>query len=98
MFTKGHPKDLTSRGRHILIAVGEPIPTPKGADGDELTATLRTRLQELLEDLQRRTPEQPKPGEDAWWHPAHLGGTAPTPEEAAALDAADREARTPPSA
>ena len=98
MFTKGHPKDLTSRGRHILIAVGEPIPAPKGADGDELTQTLRTRLQELLDDLQRRTPEQPKPGEDAWWHPAHLGGTAPTPEEAAALDAAEREARTPPSA
>ena len=93
MFTKGRPKDLTSRGRHVLISVGEPIAAPKKADGDALTATLRTRLQELLDDLQRRTPEQPKPGEDAWWHPAHLGGTAPTPEEAEALDAADREAR-----
>jgi 1-acyl-sn-glycerol-3-phosphate acyltransferase len=93
MFTKGRKKDLTSRGRHVLISVGEPIAAPKGADGDELTATLRTRLQELLDDLQRRTPEQPRPGEDAWWHPAHLGGTAPPPEEAAALDAAEREAR-----
>ncbi|GAB3591924.1 lysophospholipid acyltransferase family protein [Angustibacter peucedani] len=93
MFTKGRPKDLTSRGRHVLIEVGEPIPAPKTADGDELTAALRVRLQELLEGLQRRTPEQPRPGEDAWWHPAHLGGTAPTPEEAAALDAADRETK-----
>ncbi|KQX61695.1 1-acyl-sn-glycerol-3-phosphate acyltransferase [Angustibacter sp. Root456] len=93
MFTKGRKKDLTSRGRHVLISVGEPIAAPKGADGDELTRTLRTRLQELLDDLQRRTPEQPQPGEDAWWHPAHLGGAAPTPEQAEALDAADREAR-----
>ena len=94
MFTKGRPKDLLSRGRHVLISVGEPIEAPRRADGDELTATLRRRMQELLDDLQARTPEQPAPGEDAWWHPAHLGGTAPTPEEAAALDAAERQART----
>lgn len=93
MFTKGRPKNLTSRGRHVLISVGEPIDAPKGADGDELTAQLRTRLQELLDDVQRRSREQPRPGEDAWWHPAHLGGTAPTPEQAEALDAADREAK-----
>jgi 1-acyl-sn-glycerol-3-phosphate acyltransferase len=93
MFTKGRPKALTSRGHHVLISVGEPIPAPKGANGDELTSTLRNRLQELLDDVQRRSREQPRPGEDAWWHPAHLGGTAPTPEQAQALDAAEREAR-----
>ncbi len=93
IFTKGRPKDLTSRGRHVLIDVGEPMEVPRGVDGDELTAALRARLQVMLEGLQRCTPEQPRPGEDAWWHPAHLGGTAPTPEEAAALDAADRESR-----
>jgi 1-acyl-sn-glycerol-3-phosphate acyltransferase len=93
VFTKGRPKDLTSRGRHILISVGEPMEAPKGANGDELTATLRARLQELLDDAQHRTPEQPRSGEDAWWHPAHLGGSAPTPERAAELDAADRAAK-----
>ncbi len=93
MLTKGRPRDLTSRGRHVLIEVGEPIAAPRDADADELTAQLRARLAELLEGLQRRTPEQPLPGEDAWWHPAHLGGTAPTPEQAAALDAAARETR-----
>ncbi len=95
IFTKGRPKNLTSRGRHVLIAVGEPIPAPKTADGDELTSLLRARLQALLDDLQRRTPEQPGPGEDAWWHPAHLGGTAPTPELAIELDAQDKAARAP---
>ncbi|MGL5857916.1 MAG: lysophospholipid acyltransferase family protein [Angustibacter sp.] len=97
MFTKGRPRALGSRRRHVLIGVGEPIPTPKGADPDELTATLRTRLQELLDDLQTRTSEQPVPGQDAWWHPAHLGGTAPTPQQAATLDDAERTARRPPS-
>ena len=33
------------------------------------------------------TPTQPAGPDDRWWLPAHLGGTAPTPEEAAADDA-----------
>jgi 1-acyl-sn-glycerol-3-phosphate acyltransferase len=98
MFTTGRPKDFTTRGRHVFVSVGEPIPAPKKADGDELTAQLRQRLQALLDDLQRRTPEQPKPGEDAWWHPAHLGGTAPTPQEARAAKAAEAEDRDSPEA
>ena len=92
IFTTGRPKDFTSRGRHVLVSVGEPIPAPKKADGDELTRLLRERLQEQLDELQRRTPEQPRPGEDAWWHPAHLGGTAPTPEQARASKLAEERA------
>ena len=93
MFSKGVPRQLTRRGTHVLIDVGEPIPVPKGGDGDALAALLRDRLQAMLEDQQRRTPEQPRLGEDAWWHPAHLGGRAPTPEQAQALDDAERAAR-----
>jgi 1-acyl-sn-glycerol-3-phosphate acyltransferase len=91
MFTKGAPRNVSRRGTHVLIAAGEPIPTPKGASGDELTEQLRQRLQQMLDELQARTPEQPTG--DAWWHPAHLGGTAPTPDEAAALDNAELAAR-----
>ena len=93
MFSKGGPRHLTRRGGHVLIRVGEPLPTPKGADGTALTLELRQRLQHMLEDLQTRTPEQPEPGQDAWWHPAHLGGSAPTPAQAALLDEAERVAR-----
>jgi hypothetical protein len=32
-------------------------------------------------------------GTGQWWQPAHLGGTAPTPEQAAALDAAEQAER-----
>jgi 1-acyl-sn-glycerol-3-phosphate acyltransferase len=93
MFTKSHPKALLSRGRHVFVQVGAPIDAPRKADTDALTATLRESLQSMLEQLQRTTPEQPAAGDDPWWHPAHLGGTAPTPEQAKVLDDEQREAR-----
>jgi 1-acyl-sn-glycerol-3-phosphate acyltransferase len=93
LFTKNHPKALTSRGRHVFIQVGEPVDAPRKGDSDAITATLRARLQSMLEQLQRMTPEQPSEDGDAWWHPAHLGGSAPTPEQAQAMEDAEREAR-----
>ncbi|MFE9745624.1 lysophospholipid acyltransferase family protein [Saccharothrix saharensis] len=76
LWTKGRPKSLTQRHVPITIIVGEPIePTTDAA--------LRERMQELLDDAQARYPES---GEGQWWQPAHLGGTAPTPEEAKRLD------------
>lgn len=76
LWTKGRPKSLTQRHVPITIIVGEPVePTTDAA--------LRERMQELLDDAQARYPES---GEGQWWQPAHLGGTAPTPEEAKALD------------
>jgi 1-acyl-sn-glycerol-3-phosphate acyltransferase len=93
MFTKGHPKALLSRGRHVFVQVGEPIDAPRKGDSEALTATLRERLQRMLEQLQRMSPEQPSADGDAWWHPAHLGGSAPTPEQAAAMEDEERRAR-----
>ncbi len=95
MFTKNHPKSLMSRGRHVFVQVGEPLDVPRAADAEALSATLRERLQSMLEHLQRMTPEQPVAGDDAWWHPAHLGGSAPTPEQAKAMESAERAARRP---
>lgn len=82
LWTKGRPKNLTQRHVPILIRVGEPFqPSPQG-DLDALTADLRARMSALLDQAQRDYPEAPKPGEDPFWLPAHLGGTAPTPEAA----------------
>ena len=76
LWTKGRPKSLTQRHVPITILVGEPMePTTDAA--------LRERMQEMLDDVQARYPES---GEGQWWQPAHLGGTAPTPEEAKRLD------------
>jgi len=40
----------------------------------------------LLGRAQAEYPDQPASDEERWWLPAHLGGTAPTPAEAAELD------------
>jgi 1-acyl-sn-glycerol-3-phosphate acyltransferase len=86
LWTKGQPKHLTQRHVPILIRAGEPLqPTPQD-DPDVLTADLRTRMSALLDTAQRDYPEAPNPGDDPFWLPAHLGGTAPTPEAAVALD------------
>jgi 1-acyl-sn-glycerol-3-phosphate acyltransferase len=79
LWTKGHPKNLTQRHVPILIRAGEPF-TPQG-DVEEATADLRTRMSALLDAAQRDYPETPK--DAPFWLPAHLGGSAPTPEEAA---------------
>jgi hypothetical protein len=41
----------------------------------------------LVDRVQAEYPDSPSSEEDRWWLPAHLGGTAPTPEEAMELDA-----------
>jgi len=80
LWTKGRPKNLTQRHVPITILIGEPFEPSPGDSGDVL---LRKRMQELLDTAQAGYPNEP----GAWWVPAHLGGSAPTPEEAAALDA-----------
>ncbi|MGW6445946.1 lysophospholipid acyltransferase family protein [Lentzea sp. NPDC055074] len=79
LWTKGRPKDLTQRHVPVTILIGEPFEAAPGDSGDGL---LRKRMQDLLDTAQARYPTEP----GAWWAPAHLGGTAPTPEEAATLD------------
>ncbi|WP_410629559.1 lysophospholipid acyltransferase family protein [Amycolatopsis sp. cmx-4-83] len=86
LWTKGRPKDLTRRHVPVSILIGEPMHPAKGDDWDVVTKELRTRMSALLERAQADYPDQPASDEERWWLPAHLGGTAPTPAEAAELD------------
>ncbi|MEU4369745.1 lysophospholipid acyltransferase family protein [Micromonospora chersina] len=95
LWTKGRPRTLTRRHTPITILVGEPIDPAAYPDGNALTAELRTRLTALVDKAQREYPDQPAGADDSWWQPAHLGGSAPTPEQAAELDRRGR--RTPTS-
>ncbi|MCZ2828930.1 lysophospholipid acyltransferase family protein [Modestobacter sp. VKM Ac-2986] len=74
----------------VTVIIGEPIvPEP----GEKVQAVLRrtkAAIETLVEEAQRTYPDQPAGADDRWWLPAHLGGTAPTPEVAAVLD--DRNA------
>jgi 1-acyl-sn-glycerol-3-phosphate acyltransferase len=95
IYTKGHPRDL-SRGKAVTLAVGEPfIPAP---DDDPVRATeeLKRRVGLLVEGLQRTYPQAPADESDRWWLPRYLDGTAPTLDEANALDDAENAARRRP--
>jgi 1-acyl-sn-glycerol-3-phosphate acyltransferase len=93
IYTKGHPKDFTGRGKTITVAFGEPMPLQKRDRPAEVMLELRERMAALLDHVQRTYPDQPASPEDRWWLPASLGGTAPTPAEAVAMEAAERAER-----
>lgn len=76
------------RGKPVLILVGEPLHPHRGDDRATVEKELRSRIQALLDTAQATYPARPRHRKDHWWLPHHLGGSAPTPDEAAALDAA----------
>ncbi len=67
----------------VRLSFGEPLPL----DGErhEVSTRLRSALQRQVARLRAEYPDD---GDGQWWQPRALGGTAPTPEEAALLDAA----------
>lgn len=88
IWTKGLPKQLGRNKFRIVIGVCDPL-DPVGPP-DELTARLKASMQAMLLQLQDLYGPHPQ-GEP--WVPARLGGTAPTLEEADAMDAADLDER-----
>lgn len=101
MVTWGGQRILTKRKRYslrrrrtIMVTVGEPIRVEPGEKAGSITLRLHTRMSELLADTQARYPDPPDRPGDLWWLPAQLGGTAPTPEQAAVLDAKVASDRT----
>ena len=91
---RGPRPDLT-RGRRVDVVLGEPLSVAPGDDLVEWTRHLGARMTSLLEGLQELPHHRPRPGERAHWHPAHLGGTAPTRLEAIDLDSVPRSAVPP---
>jgi 1-acyl-sn-glycerol-3-phosphate acyltransferase len=87
MMTKDHDKDF-SRGKAITIALGAPVPLTGDAVTD--TAALGTAMRRLLDGAIRSYPQHEA---GAWWLPASYGGSAPTLEQAARIDAEERAAR-----
>lgn len=88
LLTKWRPARVPPRGLPVRVRYGAPWRPPDG-DPAERTAALMRRITELLTELQAEDALEP----GAWWVPAHLGGTAPTPEEAEARLAKQRAER-----
>jgi 1-acyl-sn-glycerol-3-phosphate acyltransferase len=93
IYTKGRPISLLPRGKAITVAFGEPMELGRRDDPEAVAVEFRRRLEELLDHVQQTYPDRPAGPGDQWWLPQIMGGTAPTPEEAVAMDAAEAEAR-----
>ncbi len=86
VWTKGRrPAVRAARHVPISITIGAPLTPGRGTAAD---IALVEAMNKLLDATRARYPEAP--GNDPWWVPAHLGGTAPTPERAAELDIEER--------
>lgn len=95
LLTKGRPRNLQ---RNVVITVdfGPPVTYERGDDPGDVTKRLMAVIGELVERAARDYPQRPAGDDDRWWLPAHLGGTAPTVQEADAMrtrEAAERRAR-----
>jgi 1-acyl-sn-glycerol-3-phosphate acyltransferase len=85
LLTKNRKIRLRDRiGVEVDFAYGEPIVVSPDDAVPAKLAELKSQLQSLTDTLQAGYRQN---GTGQWWQPRHLGGTAPTPEEAAAADA-----------
>lgn len=89
IMTKGRPRNL-QRKVAILVKIGKPLDLDPNEDPRRATDRLMAAIKALLEEAQQEYPQKPSGDDDRWWLPAHLGGTAPTPEEAEAIMAEER--------
>ena len=88
LMTKNRKITLRERtGVPVHFAIGEPL-VPTG-DATAETARLKAEMERLLAVAKAGYPDD---GAGQWWQARVDGGTAPTPEEAAAADA-ERNAR-----
>jgi 1-acyl-sn-glycerol-3-phosphate acyltransferase len=93
VWTKDHPKRLGRTRTPITVRVGAPLAVSPKADMAAVTDVLRDQMTTMLDEVRQHYPDQPAGPSDAWWLPAAMGGGAPTPEEAALIDAAERDER-----
>jgi 1-acyl-sn-glycerol-3-phosphate acyltransferase len=93
ILTKWRPRNFR-RNIPIIVNVGAPLKLTADEDPQAATERLMDAIGELLAEAQQRYPAKPKGDDDRWWLPSHLGGTAPTFEEAEKLLAEERERRT----
>jgi 1-acyl-sn-glycerol-3-phosphate acyltransferase len=82
-WTKGHPRKLGRAKIPMTVRVGVPLPPAETIEQTE--AAMREAMTRLLHEVQE-SYEHPA---GAYWVPRRMGGSAPTMEEAKALDEAE---------
>ncbi|BBZ19737.1 lysophospholipid acyltransferase family protein [Mycolicibacterium gadium] len=82
-WTKGHPRKLGRAKIPMTVEVGTPIPPAETVE--QTDTAMRNAMTDLLHQVQESYEHPP----GAYWVPRRLGGSAPTMEEAKALDEAE---------
>lgn len=80
LMTKGRPRNF-QRGVAVLVNIGRPVEISASEEPRGATNRLMDAIRYLLSEAQNNYPQHPSSDSDRWWLPAHLGGTAPLPEE-----------------
>ena len=70
------------RDVEIRVAYGPPLSYEPDDDPRDLSRRLMAEITSMVIELQEAYTQVPAGPEDDWWQPAHLGGSAPTTEEA----------------
>ncbi|GAA1482321.1 lysophospholipid acyltransferase family protein [Gordonia sinesedis] len=83
-WTKAGTRNMGRSKLPVAVRYGPPITVPPDADVEAATAQLRAAMQQELRNVQGGYGPHPA-GE--FWVPARLGGSAPTPEDAAVIEA-----------
>lgn len=90
ILTKNRPKNI-QRGLAIDVHYGPAIDYDADDDATEVTKRLMAAINDLTEEAIAGYPQVPAGDDDRWWQPAHLGGSAPTIEEAERRAREERE-------
>ena len=77
----------------VSIWVDEPMSQIEGETAADLTERLAKRLRALVDEVLADYPVGSD--DELWWLPTHVGGSAPTPAEAAAAEQRSIAGRTP---
>lgn len=80
ILTKGRPRNF-QRKVAISVNIGPAVEISATEDPRGATDRLMDAIRALLAGAQSTYPQTPAGPSDRWWLPAHLGGTAPKPEE-----------------
>jgi 1-acyl-sn-glycerol-3-phosphate acyltransferase len=92
LLTKGR-KPNWQRNVPIIVAFGAPVDYDVNDTPADVTDRLMQRINALVEHAATIYPDRPANATDAWWLPAHLGGAAPSVDEASALASRERQDR-----
>lgn len=88
LLTKGRSPNW-QRNVPIIVSFGDSVDYDANDTAGDVSDELIRRIRALVDNAAARYPATPAGPDDRWWLPAHLGGTAPSVDEAVAI--ADRE-------